>query len=149
MINLKYLERQHRSIDKRLKAAVALELEKAGQHGERYVRQKPDFVRRTGKLQDETTHKVVRSSSGRVFALKMRNPVKYAAPIDKGAKPHRIAARRRKALRFFVGGQLVFRKSVWHPGNRARRFLYRATHSAGGVFHQAMLLQMERIAKTR
>jgi hypothetical protein len=149
MINLKDLARQHKSINTKFHAAIAFELKKAGEHGERYVFQKPDFVRRTGELQKATTHKVVKTKSGRVYALKMRNPKKYAAAIDKGAKAHRITARRRKALRFQVGGQLVFRKSVMHPGNRPRRFLYRATQSAGGVFHQAMLLQMERIAKAR
>lgn len=60
--------------------------------------------------------------------------------VDAGTKPHPIVARRARVLRFnsrfapktrpgFVGsfrgdssGPLVFRRSVMHPGTRARRF---------------------------
>lgn len=43
-----------------------------------------------------------------------------------GTKRHFIRARRRKYLRFEVGGEVLFRKVVDHPGNKANNFLRRA-----------------------
>ena len=52
----------------------------------------------------------------------------YAAPVHEGSRPHRIAARNAEMLRFVWHGQEVFRRSVWHPGTRARPFLRNAGH---------------------
>jgi hypothetical protein len=43
-----------------------------------------------------------------------------------GTRPHLIRPRNRKALRFEVGGSVVFAKLVRHPGTRANDFLGRA-----------------------
>ncbi|AHJ88321.1 tail assembly chaperone [Mycobacterium phage Hosp] len=50
----------------------------------------------------------------------------YAAAVHEGSRPHRIAARSADALRFVWHGRVIFRKSVWHPGTRARPFLRNA-----------------------
>lgn len=47
----------------------------------------------------------------------------YAAPVHEGSRPHTIRARNAQFLRFMWHGQEVFRKSVWHPGAKARPFL--------------------------
>lgn len=47
-----------------------------------------------------------------------------------GTGPHIIRLRRRKALRFVSGGQVVFAKKVRHPGTKATRFLVRALDAA-------------------
>lgn len=47
-----------------------------------------------------------------------------------GTRPHRIVARRAKALRFEVGGRIVFAKSVRHPGTRPNNFLLDALRRA-------------------
>lgn len=52
--------------------------------------------------------------------------VAYAPYVHDGTRPHRIRPRNRQALRFNVGGQVVFAKVVNHPGTRARPFLVRA-----------------------
>lgn len=49
-----------------------------------------------------------------------------------GTQPHVIRARRRKALRFTVGGQVVFRRQVMHPGTRGTYFLEFALPAASG-----------------
>jgi phage virion morphogenesis protein len=53
--------------------------------------------------------------------------LEYAAIFQFGGKtkPHEIKARFAKVLRFLVGGQVVFRQRVMHPGSRhpARPFL--------------------------
>lgn len=43
-----------------------------------------------------------------------------------GTRPHLIRPRRAKALRFEVGGDVVFSKLVRHPGTRPNPFLQRA-----------------------
>ncbi|GGZ23254.1 hypothetical protein GCM10010387_15460 [Streptomyces inusitatus] len=43
-----------------------------------------------------------------------------------GTRPHLIRPRRKRALRFEVGGRVVFAALVRHPGTRANNFLLRA-----------------------
>ncbi|MDQ0761978.1 hypothetical protein [Streptomyces canus] len=43
-----------------------------------------------------------------------------------GTRPHLIRPRRAKALRFEVGGEVVFTRLVRHPGTRPNNFLARA-----------------------
>ncbi|XVV34944.1 hypothetical protein ACQPXT_13245 [Streptomyces sp. CA-100214] len=43
-----------------------------------------------------------------------------------GTRPHLIRPRRAKALRFEVGGRVVFAKLVRHPGTEANNFLAEA-----------------------
>jgi hypothetical protein len=43
-----------------------------------------------------------------------------------GTRPHLIRPRRAKALRFEVGGDVVFTKLVRHPGTQPNNFLARA-----------------------
>jgi len=42
----------------------------------------------------------------------------YAPFIELGTKPHIIAAERAKALRFWVDGEVVYAKTVHHPGTK-------------------------------
>lgn len=52
--------------------------------------------------------------------------VDYAEAVHDGTRPHIIRPRRAKALRFRMGGRIVYAKFVRHPGTRARPFLDRA-----------------------
>lgn len=52
--------------------------------------------------------------------------VAYAKMVHDGTRPHVIRPRTKQALRFRVGGRVVFAKVVHHPGTRARPFLDRA-----------------------
>lgn len=56
----------------------------------------------------------------------VRGLTTYLGFVLRGTSPHIIRPRRRKALRFIHGGQLVFARSVRHPGTRARPFLTEA-----------------------
>jgi hypothetical protein len=56
----------------------------------------------------------------------VENRARYAAAVHDGAKAHTIRARRKKALRFRVGGKTVIVRQVRHPGNRGRPWLTRA-----------------------
>lgn len=52
--------------------------------------------------------------------------VDYAQFVNDGTRPHTIRPKKAKALRFVVGGQVVYAKLVHHPGTKARPFLDRA-----------------------
>ena len=52
-----------------------------------------------------------------------RPGMKYTMAEHDGTPPHIIRARRRKALRFVVGGRVVFRRQVRHPGTTGTLFL--------------------------
>lgn len=58
--------------------------------------------------------------------------IRYTMFEHDGTRPHIIRARRRKSLRFMSGGQVVFAKSVRHPGTTGTQFLTRALPLAGG-----------------
>jgi hypothetical protein len=127
----------------------------AGRHALTYVRQHSDFTRRSGKLQDKTKYRIVRTAGGRL--LRISNPMPYAASIDTGSKAHWIYPKqtssqgrtiRGSALKF-VGraGVMVFRRRVWHPGTRPYKFLYNATDSAYRVLGQELRRGMTEIAE--
>lgn len=52
--------------------------------------------------------------------------VDYAAAVNDGTRPHIIRPRNAQALRFRIGGRVVYAKVVHHPGTRANPFLDRA-----------------------
>ena len=60
----------------------------------------------------------------------VRGLTTYLGYHHDGTPPHVIRARRRHALRFTVGGRVVFARSVRHPGSRGTRFLTRALDAA-------------------
>lgn len=49
--------------------------------------------------------------------------VEYAWFVEHGTRPHKITATNAKALKFNIGGDTVFAKSVMHPGTRPQPFL--------------------------
>jgi len=129
----------------------------AGRHALAYVQSNSDFKRRSGKLQDSTTYRIVRTSGGRL--LRIANPVAYAATIDTGSRAHWIAPKqstsrvtgltRRGSVLAFMGraGVMLFRRRVWHPGTRPYRFLYNAADSAYRVLGQELTRGMADLAK--
>ena len=56
----------------------------------------------------------------------VRFDVDYAQFVNDGTAPHIIRPVRAQALRFRVGGRIVYAKVVHHPGTRGTRFLDRA-----------------------
>jgi len=56
------------------------------------------------------------------FSGYLSNGVGHAIFIEKGTAPHTIRARNAQFLRFEIGGTVYFRRSVRHPGTKARPF---------------------------
>jgi len=146
LANLESIRRAHNHFlaenERMLQEAATL----AGKHSIDHVRRYPEFTPRTGTLQRGQKFLVRRTASGRLLFL--RNDVPYANPIDKGARPHVIRARRaqflsfywKKQRRWFVGPK------VNHPGNRPYKFAYRAWRSAYRVEGQIIARRMTELA---
>lgn len=98
-----------------------------------------DLLRRMRRVQFES-RKLVRVRTGRLLStIDVRvggnakgvyaevfaggRGIKYTGYEHDGTKPHVIRARRKKALRFMINGQVVFRKQVKHPGTTGTLFL--------------------------
>lgn len=76
----------------------------------------------------------IQGEFSRSFTLRPRftvgSNVSYAAYVNDGTRPHIIRPRNAQALRFMVGGRVVYARVVHHPGTRARPFLDRALREA-------------------
>lgn len=146
MINLAKVRTAHQKFLKAHQQMVQQELDAAGKIGADHPRQHATFKHRTHKLEKSTRYKVVRTRGGHV--VRLLNGRRYAPFIEFGTRPHVIQARRARALRFVAGGQVLFRKSVNHPGTRPYKFLWRATNAAYRIAGPNLASGMARIAKS-
>lgn len=78
----------------------------------------------------------IRIEARRTFTLRsvytIGSDVSYADMVHNGTPPHTIRPRNKQALRFRIGGRIVFAKVVHHPGTKARPFLDRALREVAG-----------------
>lgn len=76
------------------------------------------------------THETIESSVDRDPGGRIRGVVGSDDPIagilEEGSQAHTIEARYAKALRFRIGGRVLFRKRVEHPGTKPYRWLERS-----------------------
>lgn len=79
----------------------------------------------TGRLRASIQGELTRSWTLRP-RFTVGSNVEYAAYVNDGTRPHIIRPRNARALRFMVGGQVVYARVVHHPGTRANPFLDRA-----------------------
>lgn len=76
----------------------------------------------TGKLRNSTTGQILRLGNG-AMRLEIRQNARtdagylYGMGVIGGTRPHIIRPVRARALRFMIGGRVVFAKLVHHPGN--------------------------------
>ena len=113
-------------------------MERAMKESAREVRHDYERVTSTWTHKPHITEEV-NTRAGRVEAM-IGTDDEIFGYVDRGTKAHRIVARKAKALRFWSGfhpkttpnalnvggggvfGNIIFRKGVWHPGTKARRF---------------------------
>lgn len=69
----------------------------------------------------------IRIESRRTLTLRsiytIGSDVEYAGFVNDGTRPHIIRPKTAQALRFRIGGRIVYAKLVHHPGTRPRPFL--------------------------
>ncbi|MEU1550199.1 hypothetical protein [Nocardia sp. NPDC005745] len=76
---------------------------------------------RSGELRDSMGHNVTTEPSRAQLVVFAR--ARHAAWVHDGTRPHEIRPLNAKALRFEVGGRVVFARRVWHPGYAGNPFL--------------------------
>lgn len=93
-------------------------------------------------LFDDHTQRLLGSTEGYVdmgrHRARLRNAAPYAHFIEEGTRPHPISARRSGTLRFEVGGQVVYRRRVMHPGTKPRPFMRQAGEAGTNVLTQQL-----------
>jgi hypothetical protein len=87
---------------------------------------------RTGQLRSNLHKEWITGPSGDV-GQRVGSNVPYAWLHHDGTRPHIIAARRAKLLRYVNRqGQVVFARTVFHPGTRPNKYLSDQLPLAGG-----------------
>lgn len=84
----------------------------------------------TGRLRAGNQSRIRRTSlvvTGEVF-----NHTSYAAPVHDGSKAYTIRPKRKKVLRFVVGGEVVFAAYARMPARRGRPWIRRALREIAG-----------------
>lgn len=84
----------------------------------------------TGNLRAHNKSRVTRR--GQTATGEVWNDADYAPPVHDGSSAHTIRPKRKKALRFEVGGAVVFARSVRMPARRGRPWLLRALREVAG-----------------
>lgn len=79
-----------------------------------------------GSMGDFVSWKIVEGPKGLQGVIVCDHPAVLF--VLKGTQPHVIRPRRKKALRFEIGGEVIFAAVVHHPGTRADDFMSRALH---------------------
>lgn len=126
--NLGELKRAHRELIRNTEISIQKALDDAWDEVQKHVSSTSRFVHRTGAVKSGMRRKFIRLKSG--ARLEISNRVRHATFLERGTRPHPIVAKRGRALRFMVGGQVFFRRRVFHPGTKPTFFLRDATHSA-------------------
>lgn len=112
--------------DRRLRQALGMFASEVAVH----AKQNHEYTDRTGRLTSSITDGTVVGS----FAEGLRvdvvaggtRGVGYASHVEYGTRPHIIRPKRRRMLRFAMGGRDVFAREVRHPGTRPYRFMRNA-----------------------
>ena len=90
---------------------------KAKENLRKVVYSRPVSWTRTGKLQQSIAFSLQSDTKGKVTVGAV-----YGKFLEFGTKPYTITPRRRKFLRFKVGGEWVFARKARHPGIKKRPF---------------------------
>ena len=126
--NLNELRAAHKRLVLETRQGIEASMKLGEEHAKFHVKHRAGFRHRTGRVARGTTGRIVRTRSGAV--LTMNNLARHANFLEGGTRPHAIVAKRGRALRFVVGGQVMFRRRVWHPGTRPFHFMRNASDAA-------------------
>ena len=121
---------------------------------QKHVRNNPDgFKHRTGRLTRATSGRFVRLR-GRGGVVLIKNTARHARALNDGSglfgpsrQPYVIAPRRKRALRFMVGGREVFTRRVLHPGIRPTHFLFKSAQATHLGFGRRLEDGIEEVAR--
>lgn len=128
------LSRAFRHLARGLGGAIELVVKKTAERAEELLRERAP--RKTGRMAESVGSTVL----GRAAIVGLR--ASYARFLEFGTRPHEIRPRRARALRFSIGGRMIFARRVLHPGIRPRRFVQAAAEELqeelGSIFEEVM-----------
>lgn len=105
---------------------------------------------KTGRARNSITSRVEQRGDT-VYGTVENLPLKYIRPLEFGSRPHTITPTHAKALRFSMGGRIVFAKSVHHPGTRGAHMFRDGMRAAEPqirtIFGEAMQRVAARVAR--
>jgi predicted TIM-barrel fold metal-dependent hydrolase len=91
------------------------------------------FKDRTGELR----RSIVRFQVS-TWRMGIKATAKHALFVEVDTKPHRIEARRARALRFVQGGAIRFARAVNHPGTKGTHFMQKAGDEGTAYLERAL-----------
>jgi len=107
-----------------IRGAAELIVRKAAERAEGLLRERAP--RRTGRMAEDVGSTIY----GRMAIVGFRTH--YARFLEFGTRPHEIRPRRARALRFSMGGRIIFARRVLHPGIRPRYLVRAVAEELGG-----------------
>lgn len=116
-----------RAVDRMLNSPTGMVGRDCQQRADRTAARARQFA--PGSMSDRIAPPVVRGGPGGPSAdITVRHPA--VGYVINGTPPHQIRPRTRQALRFTVGGRVVFARLVNHPGTKPNDFLNKALPAA-------------------
>jgi hypothetical protein len=146
ILNLSAIKKAHQNFIKLNTGALSTEMSRAKVYSEDYARRFPRFIPRSPNgLREASKAQVIRTRGGGI--VRLSNAKKYAAAIDKGARPHDIHGSPLLVFFWKKHNKWVRARRVKHPGNRPYRFLYGANQASFREFGERMKAHMAQIAR--
>ena len=146
MIDLSVMRAQHRKFSGDVARAVAQITAEAAQNAEQIAKNLIRPHNRTGKLFRATRGRVVAIPRGK--EVRLENNAAYAEYFESGTGAHEIPARRRRFLRFVIGGTVFYRRRVFHKGSRAFLVFSTARDRAFADGGKDLKTRIEALART-
>lgn len=105
---------------------------------------------RTGKLRRSTVFQIMGGPANQWLEIRQaaRSPkgAFYGFFVREGTRPHDIVARNAKALRFEMGGEIIFRFRVHHPGTKPNPYHHRVLNRLRGQVQNIVNRMGQRVA---
>lgn len=105
-----------------IQRGMTLAVSKAATEGAEEARSAGRYQDRTGQLRAGIKARRFRTTLGSV-TWEILSPALYSKFVEEGTRPHDIRPVNAQALRFVIGGRLVFASVVHHPGGRPYPFM--------------------------
>lgn len=162
-VDLRNFDRRHEAFTIALADGMRESSLKAAQDGAKYARTSYKHKRRTGKLTSDANCYAYLLRSGRNgAAAELVNTTPYARYVEYPTRAHMIRPKvgygfvgplrrgqsrraatdigtHRIALRFTIGGRVIFRRQVRHPGTPGFPFMRPAGHKAGRLLRMYLV----------
>ncbi|MBA2686853.1 MAG: HK97 gp10 family phage protein [Gemmatimonadaceae bacterium] len=128
-----------------IKLGIARGVGKAAAEGAQEAKRSGRFKNRTGALRQGIAARFLSDSGGSV-EWEILSPARYSKFIEEGTRPHEIRPKNAQALRFVVGGRVVFAGKVRHPGTQADPFMGQAYTKGYAVLVRELEQMTENVA---